>query len=292
MDKKKLIYSICGVLIVLVAIFMVLNLKDNKKNKGKEVYTSDIKKTKEDSSNKTNNNSQFFRFLDDGTTISGLTEEGRKQTTLVIPKQAKSLRGLDLDNSVVEEVRFEADHDVNLESAFTTAKTLKKVTLPAELSVIPYMAFGSCEGLESIVIPAGVTKIDEYAFDYCTNLKEIVFSGTKCEYIGEYAFELCKSLEKITLPEGLKTIDKCAFFDCESLNAVTFPSTIKSIGKYAFNVKNISAAHFAANTQNIKIDSTSFGIRTSQMTVYIRQGSWMDKNRDAWNVGFTNIKYE
>ena len=49
MDKKKLIYSICGVLIVLVAIFMVLNLKDNKKNKGKEVYTSDIKKTKEDS---------------------------------------------------------------------------------------------------------------------------------------------------------------------------------------------------------------------------------------------------
>ena len=236
-------------------------------------------------------NASYFRFLDDGTTISGLTEEGRQQKVLVIPEQAQSLRGLDLDNSVAEEVSFAADHDVELEQAFTTAETLKKVTLPAELSVIPYLAFGSCSGLESIVIPAGVTKIDEYAFDCCSNLKEVIFAGNKCEFIGEYAFDLC-GLEQITLPEGLKTIDANAFFDCEALTSVTFPSTIESIGVHAFNVKNISEAHFAADTKNVQIDPGAFGIRTSEMTVYIVEGSWMDKNRNSWNVGFGTIAYE
>lgn len=239
----------------------------------------------------TESGASYFRFLDDGTTISGLTEEGRQQKILVIPEQAQSLRGLDLDNSVAEEVSFAADHDVELEQAFTTAKTLKKVTLPEGLSVIPYLAFGSCTGLESIEIPAGVTKIDEYAFDCCSNLKEVTFAGNKCEFIGEYAFDLC-GLEQITLPEGLKTIDANAFFDCKSLTSVTFPSTIETIGVHAFNVPNISEAHFAADTKNVQIEPGAFGTRASEMTVYIVEGSWMDKNRNSWNVGFGTIAYE
>lgn len=237
------------------------------------------------------NSDLYFTFLSDGTTLNGLTEEGNKQTVLVIPEQAQSLMGLVIADSAAEEVKFAADHDVALESAFANAEKMKKVTLPAELSVIPYMAFGSCTGLESIEIPAGITKIDEYAFDYCTNLKEVTFAGTKCEVIGEYAFELC-GLEKIALPEGLKTINDQAFFDCDSLSSVTLPSTIESIGAHAFNGKSLSEAHFAADTKDVKIDPTAFGVRTSDMTVYIAEGSWMDQNRDKWNVGFGTIAYE
>jgi len=237
------------------------------------------------------NSDLYFTFLSDGTTVNGLTEEGNKQTVLVIPEQAQSLMGLVIADSAAEEVKFAADHDVALESAFATAEKLKKVTLPAELSVIPYMAFGSCTGLESIVIPAGCTKIDEYAFDYCENLKEVTFAGNKCEVIGEYAFELC-ALEEITLPEGLKTIADQAFFDCDELTSVTLPSTIESIGAHAFNDEKLSEAHFAADTKDVKIDPTAFGVRTSDMTVYITEGSWMDKNRDSWNVGFGTIAYE
>ena len=237
------------------------------------------------------NDNSYFSFLDDGTTISGLTEEGNRQKSLVIPEQTQSLMGLVISDSAAEEVSFAADHDVALESAFTNAEKVKKVTLPAELTVIPYMAFGSCTGLESIEIPAGVTKIDEYAFDYCTNLKEVTFAGTKCEVIGEYAFELC-GLEEITLPEGLKTIEDQAFFDCDNLSSVTLPSTIESIGAHAFNDIKLSEAHFAADTKDVKIDPTTFGVRTSEMTVYITEGSWMDQNRDKWNVGFGTIAYE
>ena len=199
------------------------------------------------------NDNSYFSFLDDGTTISGLTEEGNRQKSLVIPEQTQSLMGLVISDSAAEEVSFAADHDVALESAFANAEKVKKVTLPAELTMIPYMAFGSCTGLESIEIPAGVTKIDEYAFDYCTNLKKVTFAGTKCEVIGEYAFELC----------GLEN-----------------------------NGKSLSEAHFAADTKDVKIDPTAFGVRTSDMTVYIAEGSWMDQNRDKWNVGFGTIAYE
>ncbi len=134
-------------------------------------------------------------------------------------------------------------------------------------------------------------KIDEYAFDYCTNLKEVIFAGKNCEEIGEYVFELC-GIEEITLPEGLKTIKGKAFFDCDELTSVTLPSTIKSIGGHAFNDQKLSEVHFAEGIENVKIEPTAFGVRTSDLTVYITKGSWMDKNRDSWNVGFTNIVYE
>lgn len=82
------------------------------------------------------NSASYFTFLDDGTTIAGITEDGKKQKVLVIPEQAKSLMGLVLSDSEVEEVSFAADHDVELEAAFTSAAQITKVTLPTELSVI------------------------------------------------------------------------------------------------------------------------------------------------------------
>lgn len=233
----------------------------------------------------------YFIFIDDGTTISGLTEEGKKQTVLVIPERAKSLEGLTLSDSAVEEVSFTSDHDIGLGTTFTVAKNIKKVTLPAELSVISFAAFGGCDGIESITIPAGVTKIDEYAFDCCSNLKEVIFEGNSCKSIEAYAFESC-GIEEIVLPEGLETIGKWAFFDNDALVTVTIPSTVKVIKAEAFNSENLSEAHFAADTEDISIDETAFGARAQDMTVYIAEDSWMDKNRDEWDVGFGTIAYE
>ena len=44
--------------------------------------------------------------------------------------------------------------------------------------------------------------------------------------------------------------------------------------------------------KDVKIDPTAVGVRTSEMTVYITEGSWMDQNRDKWNVGVGTIAYE
>lgn len=246
---------------------------------------------KQEASASAENASGYFEFADDGTTITGLTEEGEKQTVLVVPASAKAFDGFSFDRSIAEEVSFEADHDIEIGEVFRSAATLKKVTLPAELSVIPESAFSMCEALESISIPAGVTRIDESAFEYCTNLKTVTFEGTKCEVIGEYAFSEC-GLEEITLPEGLKTVSDFAFEFCEQLTSITFPSTIESIGGHINNEETFTELHFAAGTQDITIDPFAFMTRTSAITVYIAKDSWMDKNQSSWNVGFGKVDYE
>ncbi|MBQ6545175.1 MAG: leucine-rich repeat protein [Lachnospiraceae bacterium] len=214
-----------------------------------------------------------------------------KQTALVVPAKTQAFSGFSFDECDAEEVAFEADHDVEIGEVFRAASSLKKVTLPAELSVIPDSAFSMCSGLESIVIPAGVTRIEGWAFDYCESLKEVTFAGTACETIGEYAFSSC-AIEEITLPEGLRTVENSAFESCEQLVSITFPSTIESIGGHLCNGDSLTELHFAPGAENVTIDPFAFMTRTSQITVYIAKDSWMDQNRNSWNVGFGAIEYE
>ncbi len=214
-----------------------------------------------------------------------------KQTVLVVPAQTKAFMGFSFDECDAEEVSFEADHDLEIGDVFGADPKLKKVTLPAELSVIPDSAFSNCEALESIVIPVGVTRIEAWAFNYCESLKEVTFAGTKCEVIGEYAFSDC-ALEEVVLPEGLKTIDESAFNFCEELVSITFPSTIESIAGHVCNGDSLTELHFAPGVENVTIDPFAFMTRTSEITVYIAKDSWMDQNQSSWNVGFGAIAYE
>ncbi|MBR2672807.1 MAG: leucine-rich repeat protein [Oscillospiraceae bacterium] len=244
-----------------------------------------------ETSSTSDNVSGYFVFDDDGTTVTGLTEEGMKQKVLVVPAQAQAFFGFSFDECEAEEVSFEADHDIDIGAVFSADSNLKKVTLPAELSVIPDSAFTLCDGLESIVIPAGVTRIEDWAFDYCENLKEVTFAGTSCEVIGEYAFSNC-AFEEIVLPEGVKTVEESAFNFCEQLVSISFPSTIETIAGHVCNGDSLSELHFAAGAENVTIDPFAFMTRTSEITVYIAKDSWMDLNRDSWYVNFGAVEYE
>ncbi len=244
-----------------------------------------------ETSSTSDNVSGYFEFDDDGTTVIGLTEEGMKQKVLVVPAQAQAFFGFSFDECEAEEVSFEADHDIDIGTVFSVDPNLKKVTLPAELSVIPDSAFSMCDGLESIVIPAGVTRIEGWAFDYCENLKEVTFAGTSCEVIGEYAFSNC-ALEEIVLPEGVKTVEESAFNFCEQLVSISFPSTIETIAGHVCNGDSLSELHFAAGAENVTIDPFAFMTRALDITVYIAKDSWMDQNRDSWYVNFGAVEYE
>ena len=232
----------------------------------------------------------YFCFADDGRTVSGLTEEGKRQCGLVVPGQAYSLTALAFADSKAEEVRFEKEHDVDLGLAFATAKELRKISLPDGLTEVPYMAFGSCEKLGSVVIPPGVTGIGGYAFSFCTDLKEVTFAGTGCASIGRCAFEACP-VSSVVLPEGLSVIEEGAFSLCDRLTSVELPSTVRSVGAGAFSGEKISEVYFAAGTRDISVDPTAFGSRTPDITAYIAEGSWMDTHRGAWDVGFGEVRY-
>ena len=57
--------------------------------------------------------------------------------------------------------------------------------------------------------------------------------------IGSYAFYRCKALTEIIIPEGVTHIREDAFLLCESLSAVNLPSTLKSLGREAFNATGL-----------------------------------------------------
>ena len=245
--------------------------------------------------------SGYFILKDGGKTIDGLTEEGRKQTVLVIPEGVTSLEGLYVclhGSAAAEEIRFASDQDIDIGDTFSGSETVKRVILPNGLTEIPDHAFDMCESLESISIPAGVTRIGEWAFNGCSGLNEVTFEGDKCTYIGPYAFS-DTGLESITLPEGLETVEEDSFSIAENLKSVTFPSTIKHIGDSAFATTGITEIHFPAGVEGFSFGNIPFGADALNITVYIVKDSWMDLNRDQWNIGlvsdtngFKEILYE
>ena len=137
------------------------------------------------------------------------------------------------------------------------------------LTEIPGGAFRGCKTLAGITIPEGVTSIGEETFSNCTSLTTVTFAeGSKLKTIGKNAFKECTSLTSvIILPASLTT--GAREFDLPNLTdikvaagnpnyaseggilynkaktelifavkgikgSITIPSSVTSIGNYAF----------------------------------------------------------
>ena len=95
--------------------------------------------------------------------------------------------------------------------------------------------------LKKIILPESVKGIGRFAFTYTTFMQEINIPDS-LNYLEEDAFA-CSSIQKDSLafPEGFERIGTEAFFDCEYVGGnVHLPSTIKSIGMYAFFATKIT----------------------------------------------------
>ena len=165
---------------------------------------------------KLNDPARFFVFDNETGTITGLTDEGKTATELVIPSTIN-----DVDVTSIGE------------GAFCGCTALTSVTLPSTLTSIGGYAFEECTQLTSITIPSTLTSIGGYAFQNCTALTSITIPEGVTT-IGEGAFKHCEELTSVTIPEGVLTISNYAFCDCKALQSVTLPSTVTNIGEGAF----------------------------------------------------------
>jgi hypothetical protein len=101
-------------------------------------------------------------------------------------------------------------------------------------------AFSDMVKLMTVKLPITITRIEDYAFAGCRGLKRADLQGNVTA-IGNYAFAGCRNLETVNFNEGLETIGNYAFStnsnmdflgcDIKTFNA---PSTLKSVGSYAF----------------------------------------------------------
>lgn len=133
----------------------------------------------------------WFTVNDTGETITGLTDEGKTKTELVIPYKI---------NGVEITTLYSGINNPPL-SIFgcgpyngTTNTTIAKIVLPNSITSIGDGAFNGCKSLNKINIPNSATSIGMYAFQYCTSLTKVDISNVVTS-IGSNAFDNCSNLK-------------------------------------------------------------------------------------------------
>ncbi|MBR4829539.1 MAG: leucine-rich repeat protein [Muribaculaceae bacterium] len=107
---------------------------------------------------------------------------------------------------------------------------------------IGHDAFRNCTNVQTVNFANNtrVTKIDDYAFYGCTNLSSFSFSsyhgngGARVTTIGYEAFERCTSLTQIDFPSSLTSLGQYAFYNCPLSKIKVYTSTPPTASNYTF----------------------------------------------------------
>lgn len=152
--------------------------------------------------------------------------------------------------------------------AFCTCDNLTNIVIPNTVTTIENYAFYMCTKIVSFTIPNSVTNIEECVFSHCYALESITIPSSVVS-IGNQVFLNCRNLSSInvdsanqhyfardnvlltkdksillvcvmtkegayTIPEGVIEISQCAFYGCSLITEINMPSTLKTIGAWAF----------------------------------------------------------
>lgn len=169
------------------------------------------------------------------------------------------------------------------DNAFYNDSYITKITLPASLTRIGNWALrntaltsvvftaGGTEalaigedalsynaGLTSIDLPARTNAIGNNAF-YNTALSSITFGGENSQLmtIGDYSF-YGTSLSSVTLPSSVVSIGDYAFYRCSNLSTVTLNEGLLEIGDYAFaaQISEAYADEADSSLETVNLPST------------------------------------
>ncbi|EAY11178.1 Leucine Rich Repeat family protein [Trichomonas vaginalis G3] len=132
------------------------------------------------------------------------------------------------------------------DGCFHNCTNLVSLTLHEGIVTLSSTCFKGCTKLESFTIPSTTTTINSFAFQGCSSLSSVTLSqGSVLREVFGGAFADCDLLESIICNSASHTFRNGALMDADESNLIVFipsskittfivPSTMKTIGQYAF----------------------------------------------------------
>jgi len=130
---------------------------------------------------------------------------------------------------------------------FLNGSQITSISLPASLKLISSNAFYGCEGLTSLVIPEAVHSIGPDAFAECYGLKKLTWNAIDCDNTGSMS---CDNITQVTIGERV-TLLPDRFCEYAQVTSVNLPSTLKSIGDYAFRESQLQNIIIPSSVESI-----------------------------------------
>lgn len=169
-------------------------------------------------------------------------------------------------------------HNKEIGNWFKGNAALKKIAIGNEVTTIGSNAFRNCDNLESISID------DKNAtYDSRDNCNAVIETASNNLYIG------CKAT---TIPSTVTTIGDYAFYENKGLTSIHLPKTIKSIGYYGFlncaNLKEVSTD--SKHPTFISANSYTFSGIDSNATLTVPKGrKSVYASAQYWKTAFPQI---
>lgn len=185
----------------------------------------------------------------DNTNITGITFKDGSQITWIGDHAFKNCSSLKTINNVPAGLT-----DINEWCFESTA--LKSVDLSnTNVTVMKDGVFFNNTSLTSIKLPNKLENFWDNAFNGCTSLNNIDMPST-VKGIYNNVFEGCEALSNVKFNDRYTTLGHHVFKNCP-LDAVTFPTTLTSIGEYAFEKTNLKKVDLS-NTHITSLPNGSF----------------------------------
>ena len=143
-------------------------------------------------------------------------------------------------------------------------------------------AFGT--NLTDVEVRGDVTSIPRFAFFECGDLERVIISEP-VEKIERDAFGFCYNLTNIDLPSSLKTIGDYAFESC-GLQSITLPPKANDLGEYIFSgCVNMESANLGDALTDIPFGMFDFCTQLKNVT-------WSDHLKSIDHLAFSSTALE
>ncbi|MBR7189356.1 MAG: leucine-rich repeat protein, partial [Clostridia bacterium] len=141
------------------------------------------------------------------------------------------------------------------ENAFNGCAGIETLVVPDTAKIVGNASFANCPGLKSLTIPVemlnlygafyvgGTTKTTSVETLHLTagttgKMYDMTSENYGSGYINGVTYQSHAHLQTVILGEGITHVGNYAFYGCSKITSVSLPSTLESVGHYAF--QNVS----------------------------------------------------